>query len=296
MIRAQYPDGPLIHDRSFSSLSLVVKNIFRGGFFGALIAAAIGVLPVLVHVIMGITGGFWPSMLTSWWRWLFAITSIIFGGVLSYLFGLLCYQSDIKFHDDRQSHMKISLITGVATGGIVPFLTAYLFDPVGWIGCMLGITELLVMISTLGFGLGLLGFIGPVAGIVVSFLQWDLNIVPAWQKVRGLKAIIFHQQDGMIPYQTASLHKASGGGCNIYEHSFGDGSEDFLPILYDGGTEPVTHVDIELMEDEDKLINCHMCPLNTTTAWHYIVLLVRAFLDLPLDSQALPEIADLDDY
>jgi len=297
-IRAQYPEGPLIHDRSFSSLSAVVKDIFRG-LFGACVAAAIGIVPVLVHALMGIAGGVWPSMLSSWWRVIFNLTSIIFGGTLSYVLGLLSYQYGIKLHDDRSNHMKIALATGLSSGGIVPVITMFLFDAHGWIGSIIGVTELLIMIATLGFGLGGIGFLAPLAGLVVRLLQWDLNAVSSWQRVRGPKAIIYHQRDGMIPYKTASLHQAVGTGCNIYEHSFGDGSDkNLLAILNGGGTGPITHLDIELMEDDEKLINCHMCPLNSTTAWHYIIPMVRVFLDLPIDAQDLPEmeIPDMDEY
>jgi len=265
---------------------------------GAAVAPAIGILPILVHVLMGIAGGVWPSMLTSWWRVFFYLTSIIFGGILSYTIGLFSYQYGIKFHDDRGYHMKIALGTGFAGGVLVPILTQLLVAPNGWLACIIGVTELLVMIATLGFGLGLMGFLAPVAGLVVRVLQWDLNAVSSWQQVRGPKAIIYHQRDGMIPYKTASLHQGVGGGCNIYEHSFGDGEDkNLLTILNGGGSGPITHVDVELMEDDEKLINCHMCPLSSTTAWHYIVPMVRVFLDLPIDSQGPEiEIPDMDEY
>jgi hypothetical protein len=48
-----------------------------------------------------------------------------------------------------------------------------------------------------------------IQGVTASFLPFDLDVTDAWLSLSGPKLILFHLEDKMIDYDTASLHKVA---------------------------------------------------------------------------------------
>jgi len=186
------------------------------------------------------------------------------GGVLAFLtrhFKKCVFVNDRSFWDLGAEASILLRLTGLSNimGAFLGGYATVMFTVLSWIAPA-GLPVDLSSIPTLGqacfFG-GVFGYIvfgrtnivADLTPALLGHMEWGMNSAETWDSERGL--IIFHRQDGMIPYaQGAALHAHLAKELKQHPRS------------------------IELITSRDPAFN-HMGPLNQDPAWPNIVQGVR---------------------
>ena len=209
--RTHYPNGPLVVDRSFASLTVTVGPHLIG-FMAYVVGLAIGLFaaPLLASFSVSHTS---PG-------WIYHAVVVVVWSVLVWFGAGLVMRYQFQVSDEslpgwvakaRAQGRARSLVLGFGYAPIVVVLCFMVFGrSVGsfsWpISALLHIFQ--ISLGTIPVGLALahfggVAFLGP---ILIKALGWDMDAASAWPKVTGNKLLFYHDQDEMVDFEAASLY------------------------------------------------------------------------------------------
>eukprot|EP01006_Ploeotia_vitrea_P053100 TRINITY_DN67755_c4_g1_i1.p1 TRINITY_DN67755_c4_g1~~TRINITY_DN67755_c4_g1_i1.p1 ORF type:complete len:485 (+),score=16.99 TRINITY_DN67755_c4_g1_i1:23-1477(+) len=205
-VRAVYPEGPFVSDRSFSSLGITAA-VHCAGPMGIIVGIIFGVMcSYCVFVVSWIEQGAIPfSGIILWLGRLGYMGQLLAGVVLFYtaakgsmeitaLLGfaaLMIVALEIGVCEFVQSHMEIY---GVSLfGGLFKSLVrfGYTFAQYGVLGECAG----LILWRT--------GLVPKLVPWFTKVLGWDMDVAGYWDKFQGEKLVLYHPEDGVIPPNAA---------------------------------------------------------------------------------------------
>lgn len=118
--------------------------------------------------------------------------------------------------------------------------------------------------------------ISPIAGKLLYQIRWELDSAAVWSEITGRKVIVFHKEDGVIPYP-ASLYKSV-----MERHA--TGPDDV--VIDEAGREEFDQIHVQLRDvffenglEGRQAIEPHNVPLRYHKAeWEAIVQIARQIL------------------
>eukprot|EP00808_Paulinella_micropora_P001385 g14450.t1 len=287
-VRSYWPEGPVVNDRSFSSMTAMVKLVFAEEL-GAIVAAFLCGLFALVALCAAAFAGYpcqLPGLLLTVCLMIsLALQSAVMTKQLLKLFNLgrTYLRSPPVWAKSLGPAYRIVL--GVAVPiGFLPLLPYFCLQPGGRLALLVATLEYSVFAETLGLLLGYKGYLRWLASLMVKLLRWEMDVPRFWRSLSGHRVLIWHRRDGVIPWQGGSL-----------EHTLNNNAHPPLPyhpphphFHPDGQAQATlsaarTHRSIELTGRADSGQEAHMGHLSDTGEWGMVVQAVRVALALPPD-------------
>lgn len=261
-VRKEWPDGPVISDRSFGSLIDVVESRLADRSFGAVVGGIVG---VVVSALVA-----WNQVVTvaapATWLLHPAANALLAAAFAVQLHNALqpIMRALVGHFFPNTAREMCVLGTEVLKGLLIvaqlslPYaadLLLWALPPLAWVGldalaasCVLRVSlwwQLVLLGETAGVAAGLLRVVPHVMLPFVKCIGWEMNVVDVWKELPCPKAVVYHPQDAMIPLEGGSLYGHVGMG--------GEGKE---------GSEKEGGLVVRLEQSEGAVGNVHMYPLN----------------------------------